>query len=115
MGLWCCKPVPARVAAGCPAFHGFVCMSFFTAAGLLFAALACLCIYAASPRQSLWATPWPQRPARLAGAVLLIPSWLALLQDMQRLTACFTLLTTLMLVFALLPYIGALAHAQRNA
>ncbi|WP_027016390.1 hypothetical protein [Comamonas composti] len=89
-------------------------MLSFTAIGLLLVALACLLIYAASPNQRLWAKPWPQWPARLTGAGLLIAGWLGLLQSMQPLAACFTLLTTLMLVFALLPYIGALAHAQRN-
>lgn len=90
-------------------------MLLFTVTGLLLTALACLCVYAASSNQRLWAQAWPQWPARLAGMVLLAAGWWALRQDMQPLASCFTLLTMLMLVFALLPYLGALVHAQRNA
>ena len=51
--------------------------------------------------------------ARNAGAALLALAWLALAQDMYHLTATFVLGTTLMLVFAVLPYAGALIHARR--
>ena len=89
-------------------------MPSFTLLGLAAATLACLCLYAASPNQRLWAAPWPGRPARTAGAALLLLAWLALVQDMQRLTATFVLGSTLMLVLAVLPYAGALTHARRT-
>ena len=89
-------------------------MPFFTVAGLLATSLACLCIYAASPNQRLWAAAWPRRPALLAGGGLLAAGWLAFAQDMRALAATFTWLTLLMLAFALLPYIGALFHGRRT-
>lgn len=89
-------------------------MPFFTVIGLLLCALACTCLYAASPHQKLWAAAWPRWPACLAGSGLLVASWLALAQDMQRLAATFCLLTMLMLAFSLLPYIGALIHGRRT-
>ena len=89
-------------------------MPLFTLLGLAAATLACLCLYAASPHQRLWAAPWPSWRARLASLVLLVLSWLALVQDMQRLTAAFVLGTALMLVLALLPYAGAFVHARRR-
>ncbi|WP_198969648.1 hypothetical protein [Xylophilus sp. ASV27] len=89
-------------------------MPLFTLAGLALTALACLCIYAASHHQRLWSAAWPAWPARLAGAGLLVAGWLAFAQDMQRLAATFAFLATLMLAFALLPYIGALFHARRT-
>ncbi len=89
-------------------------MPLFTLLGLAAATLACLCLYAASPHQRLWAAPWPRWRARLASLVLLVLSWLALVQDMQRLTAAFVLGTALMLVLALLPYAGAFVHARRR-
>ncbi len=88
-------------------------MPVFTFLGLMAAALACMCVYAASPHQRLWANAWPRWPARGAGATLLVLAWLALVQDMYPLTATFVLATVLMLVFAVLPYAGALTHARR--
>lgn len=88
-------------------------MPVFTLFGLAAIALACLCIYAASPNQRLWTAPWPRWPARLAGMVLLLLSWLALTQDMHRLTAAFVLGTTMMLALAVLPYAGALTRVRR--
>ncbi|WP_367067177.1 hypothetical protein [Oryzisolibacter sp. LB2S] len=89
-------------------------MPLFTLLGLAAATLACLCLYAASPHQRLWAAPWPRWRARAASLVLLVLSWLALVQNMQRLTAAFVLGTALMLVLALLPYAGAFVHARRH-
>lgn len=89
-------------------------MPLFTVAGLLATSLACLCIYAASPNQRLWAAAWPRWPARLAAAGLLAAGWLAFIQDMQPLATTFTWLTLQMLAFALLPYIGALFHGRRT-
>jgi len=89
-------------------------MPLFTLLGLAAATLACLCLYAASPHQRLWATAWPRWPARLASAALLVLAWWVLVQDMHRLTAAFVLGTVLMLALALLPYAGALVHARRR-
>jgi hypothetical protein len=88
-------------------------MPLFTLLGLAATTLACLCVYAASPNQRLWTTPWSRWPARISGAVLLLLGWLALTQDMTRLTASFVLGTALMLVLAVLPYAGALTHVRR--
>lgn len=89
-------------------------MPVFTLLGLAASTLACLCLYAASPHQRLWAAPWPRRPARIAGAALLLLAWLALVLDLHRLAAAFVLGTTLMLALAVLPYAGALIHARRT-
>jgi hypothetical protein len=89
-------------------------MPVFTLLGLAATTLACLCLYAASPNQRLLAAPWPRWPARLASLVLLAGGWLALAQEMQRLTAAFVLGTALMLVLAVLPYAGALIHVRRT-
>lgn len=89
-------------------------MSAFTLLGLAAAAAASLCLYAASPNQRLWAAPWPRWPARIASVALLVPAWLALVQDMQRVTAAFVLGTLLMLAFALWPYAGAFVHVHRT-
>ena len=97
-------------SGGGPPLH----MPVFTLLGLATATLACLCLYAASPNQRLWAAPWPRRPARIACAALLLLAWLALVQDMHRLTAAFVLGTTLMLALAVLTYAGALTHARRT-
>lgn len=88
-------------------------MPVFTLLGLAAIILACLCIYAASSNQRLWAAPWPRWPARVAGMALLLPGWLALTQDMHRLTAAFVLGTMLMLALAVLPYAGALTRVRR--
>lgn len=89
-------------------------MPFFTLTGLLLCTLACICLYAVSPNQKLWAVAWPRWPACLAAAGLLVAGWLALAQDMQRLPASFCLFTLLMLAFSLLPYIGAWCHGRRT-
>lgn len=93
----------------------FLSMKVFTLIGLGAALLGCTCLYLASAHQRWRATPWPARPARCAGAVLLVLGWLGLLQDMHRTTASFTYLTLLMLVFTVLPYLGALRSARQGA
>lgn len=87
-------------------------MPLSTLVGLIATALACLCIYAASPNQKLLSARWPAWPARTASAVLLLLGWLALAQDLQRLAATFVCATMLMLALVLLPYLGALFHAR---
>ncbi len=87
---------------------------FFTTAGLAAVCAGGLCLYAGSPHQRWFAAPWPARPARVLGAVLLALSWLALAGAMQRVTATFVFATALMLVLTLLPYVGALLHVRRT-
>lgn len=90
-------------------------MPVFTLLGVAATLAGCVCIYLASAHQRWRAAPWPARPARAAGAVLLALGWLALAQDMQRLTAAFSFATLVMLVFTLLPYVGALLSLRRGA
>ncbi len=68
----------------------------------------CASIYLASPNQRWRPAPWPAKPARAAGAALLLISLLAFGQAMLALTAVFAFVTSVMLGFALLPYLGAL-------
>lgn len=89
-------------------------MKIFTLLGLGAAWLGCVCIYLACAHQRWLQAPWPERPARLAGAVLLVLGWLGLAQDMHRVTAAFVYLTLLMLVFTALPYVGALRSARQG-
>lgn len=90
-------------------------MKLFTLLGLGAALLGCVCIYLASPHQRWLEAPWPARAARCAGAVLLVLGGLGLAQDMHRVTAAFTYLTLLMLVFSVLPYLGALRSVKQGA
>ena len=88
-------------------------MLVFTLIGLAATTMAGLCLYVASPNQRLLAAPWPRWPARMVSMGLLVLGWLALTQDMQRLTTAFVLGTLLMLVLTVLPYAGALTHVRR--
>lgn len=90
-------------------------MSLYTVLGLGACLGGCLSLYLASPHQRLRAAAWPARPARITGALALLGAWFALAQDMQRLTASFTLATLAMLGFALLPYLGALRALRRGS
>jgi len=89
-------------------------MTLFTLAGLAAVIAGCLCIYWASENQRWLAAPWPRGPARAGGAVLLLLGWLFLARDAQFVAATFTFITALMLVFSLLPYIGAYLHERRT-
>ncbi|MBZ8142583.1 hypothetical protein CLD22_22115 [Rubrivivax gelatinosus] len=82
-------------------------MAAAVAAGLLLAAAGGACVYLASPHQRLAARAWPARPARAAGALLWATALVALLQALLPLTAVLVLATWAMLVFTLLPYLGA--------
>lgn len=84
------------------------------ALGLLLAAAGCLSIYLGAAHQRLAARRWPPRPARIAGALLLAVALATLLQDLRPVAACFVFGTWAMLVFVLLPYLGAL-RALREA
>lgn len=90
-------------------------MNLFTWTGLATCALGCLCLYLSSPHQGLCQRAWPAGRARVAGAVLLLLAWGALTQAMQRLTASFLLLAAVMLLLAVLPYLGAWWVLQRGA
>lgn len=82
--------------------------------GLLLALAGCASLYLASPRQRWLARPWAARPARAAGAALLAAGLAALLQALQTVTAAFTFVTWAMLLFVLLPYLGALLSIARR-
>lgn len=86
----------------------------FTLTGLMAIFLGCLCIYAASPNQRCFAAPWPLWPARAVGSALLALGWWGLAGAMQPVTAIFVFVTTLMLVFAVLPYFGALLYVRHT-
>ena len=74
----------------------------------------CACVYLASPHQRWRGTPWPARPARSAGAALLLLSLLTFGHCMQATAAAFAFITCVMLTFALLPYLGALLTLRRG-
>lgn len=81
--------------------------------GAPLAALAgCIAIYLASPHQRWLDRPWPTAAARGLGVgLLLLSAWL-FTQRLQLLTLIYTQSALLMLVFALLPYLGALRRPQ---
>lgn len=76
--------------------------------GLLLALAGSLAFYLASPNQRWRRTPLPARPTCVAGASCLLAALLALAQAMQPVVAVYSLLTWLMLLWILLPYLGAL-------
>lgn len=76
--------------------------------GLLFSLVGACLIYLASPNQRWMTRPLPPSLGRLGGSLLLLVGGFALGQVMQPVTASFVLFTWLMLVFSLLPYLGAL-------
>lgn len=82
-------------------------MKTYTLIGLVACTLGCTCLYLASPNQRGLLSAWPSRPASAAGALWLLLAWVAFARDMQRLTASFVLVTTVMWMLALLPYLGA--------
>lgn len=86
----------------------------FTLLGLSASTVGCLCIYLAAENQRWLAAPWPRGVAWPVGACLLVLGWLGLAQDATGLTATFIFATTLMLIFSILPYIGALLHVHRT-
>lgn len=84
------------------------------ALGLLLALAGSLSLYLASPHQRVLAQRWPAAPARAAGALLLACGLAALCQGMTALAAVFSFCTWLMLVFVVLPYLGAWISLQRG-
>lgn len=89
-------------------------MAGMTALGLLLALAGCTGIYLASPNQRWLAAAWPALPARIGGGLLLAAGLAALLRDFQAVVAGFVLATWLMLLFVLLPYLGALFPDKRG-
>ena len=89
-------------------------MTTFTFIGLVASLFGCVSLYLASPHQSLLAARWSTRPARIWGLTLLALGVLCLARGMQALTASFVFVTTMMLVFSVLPYIGALRNIRRK-
>lgn len=89
-------------------------MKIFTLIAYLAALSGCASIYLASPNQRWLVRSLPVVPARTGGVLLLVLGWLSLLQKMQSVTAAFVFITFLMLVFSVLPYIGALVGNGRE-
>lgn len=83
-------------------------MNIPLAFGLLLALAGCLSLYFSAGHQRLLAHRWPARPARVAGVLLLVAALAALFSALQPVTAVFVLCTWTMLLFTLLPYLGAL-------
>lgn len=82
--------------------------------GLLLGLAGCLAVYLASPKQRWLARPLTPRPARVAGTALLAAGLFALTRGMQTLPAVFVLVTWAMLLFVLLPYLGALVPPGKD-
>jgi hypothetical protein len=90
-------------------------MPMHLVAGLGLVLCACVGLYLASPHQRLLAQPLTSRPARVAGAVLLLVVGSVLIgQEMQFVAAVFTVLTWVMLLLVLLPYLGVLLSLKRG-
>ncbi len=89
-------------------------MNASTSVALAAALAGCACIHLASPNQRWRLATLPGRPARGAGLALLVLSWLSLRQGMQATAATFTFASMLMLVFILLPYVGAFIAMKRD-
>lgn len=89
-------------------------MKLFVLIGLALVSLGCVCIYLASPNQRWLSAPWRARPARWVGSVLLLGGGVALAREMQLLTTIFVFVTVLMLLFSVLPYLGAFLSIRRR-
>lgn len=73
-----------------------------------------VCLYVSAPRQQWLDRPWPARPARAGGTVLLLLGWLLWCAVQHPATAVFTTLTLAMLLFIVLPFSAALSALQRR-
>lgn len=76
-------------------------------AAFLLSLAGALALYLAAPHQSLLARAWPAR-LRWAGVGLLLISLAMWLEAWRPLAAVFTFCTLLMLLFTVLPCLGAL-------
>jgi nicotinamide riboside transporter PnuC len=86
----------------------------FTLIGLFASAIGCICLYLAAENQRWLVVPWPRPLAWPAAVCCLVLGWLGIVQEAQVITATFIFVTELMLVFSILPYIGALLHVRRS-
>lgn len=89
-------------------------MNIFTLIGLLTILSGSTAIYLASPNQRWLAVPWPARPARTTGILLLVAGLIALLQTLRPAAGTFVFVHWLMLIFVLFPYLGALLVSRRK-
>jgi hypothetical protein len=89
-------------------------MSGVLLGGLTLALAGCACFYLASPHQGLLRAPWPAKPARGGGALLLAGSLAALSQTLRVLPAVFLFCAAVMTFLMLLPYLSALAASLRT-
>jgi hypothetical protein len=89
-------------------------MNAFVFLGLASALAGCSCVYLASPNQCWRARSLPARPGRVAGVLLLAIGSGAFLQGMQPVAAVFAFAHVLMLLFILLPYLGAFVSSRRD-
>lgn len=89
-------------------------MDYFIALGMALVTAGCASIYLASPHQRWLSRACSAFPSRLAGVALLVGGLMALLQSLYALAASFVFITALMLLFILLPYVGALISLYRK-
>jgi 1,4-dihydroxy-2-naphthoate octaprenyltransferase len=82
--------------------------------GLASALAGCSCVYFASPNQGWRARSLPALLGRVAGAALLTVGLIAFTWSMQAVVAVFTFAHVLMLLFILLPYLGAFVTNWRE-
>ncbi len=85
-------------------------MSILLLAGLLLSLSGCVGLYLTSSHQRWLASPWPAKPTRTIGLVLIAVSLVPLLRVLLPATAVFVLITWVMLLLTLMPYIDALLH-----
>lgn len=90
-------------------------MNMWVLLGLLGTGAGCACIYLASPNQGWRTRTGSSSLYRLAGAALLLLGWTSLLQNMQRLTACFVFATAVMVFLILFPYASTFIKRRRGA
>jgi hypothetical protein len=86
----------------------------FIGSGLLLALAGSIFLYLASPHQRGLARPLAAGPACSAGGVLLALGLALVWQVMHAVAAAFLFATWLMLLFLLLPYLGALFFIVRS-
>lgn len=89
-------------------------MPTFTLIGLLALLSGAAAIYLASPNQRWLSAPWPARPARLSGLLLLLAGYLALRQALQPAAGTFVFVHGLIVLFILFPCLSALRGAQQK-
>ena len=76
-------------------------------AGLTLISCGCLSLYLASPHQHWRARPLSKRPACIAGCLLIASGTAIAIQGMQSVAGVFAVLTWIMLLLVVLPYLAA--------